>query len=125
MQVNVKPIEGPWELGYSLDKHTLNNTYLGIDAYGHDRFVTTRSEAGEALYQLKYKNDVNQVELIVEQLAISIVSKLPPIKFVVPMTPSTPRTVQPVLLIAKSLAKKLNVSCIENFLTSGWAMRSI
>ena len=116
MLVNVKLIEGPWELGYSLDKHSLTSIPSGTDAYGHVRFDTTRSEAGQALYQLKYQNDVSQVEPIAQELVTSIASKLPPINFVVPMTPSTLRTVQPVVLIAKSLAEKLNVSCIENFL---------
>ena len=116
MLINLKLIEGPWELGYSLDKHTLNSTYIGIDAYGHDRWDTTRSEAGEALYQLKYKQDTTQVDPIAQQLAISIVNKFPKIDFIVPMTPSTIRTVQPVLLVAESLAQKIGVSYIENFL---------
>ena len=42
--------------------------YLGDDEYGHPRFNTTRSEPGEALYQLKYRADWNQVQPLAAQL---------------------------------------------------------
>ena len=45
MKVNVKKIEGPWNDGYSIDKHTSSSTYAGIDAYGHDKYDTIRTEA--------------------------------------------------------------------------------
>ena len=31
MEVNVQPIHGNWDLGYSLDKHVLSSVYLGDD----------------------------------------------------------------------------------------------
>lgn len=56
MKTNIQSIQGPWDLGYSLDKHTLNSVYTGDNEYGHPMFDTARSESGEVLYQLKYKN---------------------------------------------------------------------
>ena len=53
MQVQVRKLEGSWDLRYALHKHTLSSLYLGDDEYGHAQFDTTRSEPGEVLYQLK------------------------------------------------------------------------
>ena len=49
MEVNVKEIYGEWDLGYSLDKHTVSSTPVGYNEFGHMQYDTTRSEAGEAL----------------------------------------------------------------------------
>lgn len=62
MEVQLKKLEGSWDLGYALHKHTLSSVYLGDDEYGHPRFDTTRSEPGESLYQLKYRGDWDQVK---------------------------------------------------------------
>ena len=53
MEVQVKKIQGSWDLGYVLHKHTISSVYLGVDEWGHNRFDNTRSEPGEALNQLK------------------------------------------------------------------------
>jgi len=50
-------IPGRWRDGYALDVHTVASTYLGDDEYGHARFETSRSAAGELLYRLKYQGD--------------------------------------------------------------------
>jgi len=66
MNVNIRKMNGPWDGGLSLDKHTLNSVYTGDNQYGHPTFDTTRSEIGESLYQLKYKDDYNQVTVILK-----------------------------------------------------------
>ena len=35
MQVQIRKLEGSWDLGYALHKHTLSSVYLGDDEYGH------------------------------------------------------------------------------------------
>ena len=72
MNVNVKRIDGVWKLGYSLDKHTTSSTPIGYNQYGHIQFDTVRSEAGEALFQLKYRSDFSQVSVIAQQLNESL-----------------------------------------------------
>lgn len=47
MQVQVRKLEGSWDLGYALHKHTLSSVYLGDDEHGHPRFDNTRSEPGK------------------------------------------------------------------------------
>jgi len=71
MDLNIKQIEGIWTLGYSLDKHTLSSTPIGPNEFGHMQFDTVRPEAGEALFQLKYRSDYSQVPIIAGQLHAS------------------------------------------------------
>lgn len=35
MAVNLRKIEGNWDLGYALDKHMLSSTFTGHNEYGH------------------------------------------------------------------------------------------
>jgi predicted amidophosphoribosyltransferase len=116
MNVNVRQIQGPWNLGFSLDKHTLNSTYLGDDEHGHARFNTTRSEIGEALYQLKYKSDQSQIAALAAQMAASLGNHFASTSFVVPMPPSKHRAIQPLAEIAKQVASIMGVPCLENVL---------
>jgi hypothetical protein len=38
---------------------------VGYDEYGHPRFDTVRTEAGELLYRLKYKGQMDALEELV------------------------------------------------------------
>ena len=116
MKVNVRQIQGPWNLGYSLDKHTISSTYLGDDEYGHPKFDTTRSDAGEALFQLKYRFDHSQAAVLAAQMAASLGHHFASTSFVVPMPPSKQRAIQPATAIAKQVAAELGVPCLENVL---------
>lgn len=116
MEVNVQPIYGNWNLGYSLDKHTLSSVYTGENQWGHATFDTTRSEVGEALYQLKYCSDYNQVPIIGEQLYNSLSGYFSTACLIIPMPPSKIRTRQPVIEVARYLAEKMGIPCYENLL---------
>ncbi|MCE9686360.1 ComF family protein [Shewanella sp. AS16] len=116
MDVNVKQIEGIWTLGYSLDRHTTRSTPVGYNEYGHMQFDTERPEAGEALFQLKYRSDYSQVPIIGQQLYSSFGSAFASASLVVPMPASTSRSRQPVTEIAKDLAQRMRVPCVENLL---------
>jgi len=105
MQVQVRKLEGSWDLGYALHKHTLSSVYLGDDEYGHPRFDTTRSEPGEALYKLKYRGDWNQVQPLAAQLQQSLLPLFGIIGLIIPMPASTVRARQPVNEIANELGK--------------------
>lgn len=89
MQVQIRKLEGSWDLGYALHKHTLSSVYLGDDEYGHPRFDTTRSEPGEALYQLKYRADSNQVQPLAAQVQQSLLPLFGKIGLIIPMPAST------------------------------------
>ena len=116
MNVNIKRIDGTWTLGYSLDKHTISSTPIGNNEYGHMQFDTVRAEAGEALFQLKYRSDFSQVSLIAQQMKKSLGNYFSSCNLIVPMPASKVRTRQPVNEIAKELALLMGISCYENLL---------
>lgn len=116
MQVNIRQIYGPWDLGYSLDKHTIKSIYLGDNEYGRPQFDTTRSEVGEALFKLKYRNDYSQVPILAAQMAISLRDLFRRSSIIVPMPPSRYRPVQPVTELARYISVKMNIPLFENLL---------
>ena len=105
MKVALRQVQGLWDAGWVLDKHTLNSQYLGDDAYGHARFETTRTEVGEATYQLKYKQDWSQVQPLAQSIADHIFPKLANVGFILPMPASAVRPRQPVAEVAEALGK--------------------
>ena len=116
MDVNIKKIEGIWTLGYSLDKHTISSSPIGPNEYGHMQFDTVRPEAGEALFQLKYRSDFSQVPIIAQQLNTSFGQLLSSASLIIPMPASTARNRQPVTEIARELARIKGIPCYENLL---------
>lgn len=114
MQVQIKKLEGSWDLGYALHKHTLSSTYLGDDEYGHPRFDTTRSEPGEALYQLKYRSNWNQVAPIAAQLQATLLPLFEKIGLIIPMPASTIRARQPVDELATELGRITGIPVLDN-----------
>lgn len=85
MKTSIKQLPGRWDLGYALDKHTLSSVFIGTDGAGHSQFQTQRSEAGEALYQLKYCNDWSQVENLAEALVSNLFPKYMSVGLIIPM----------------------------------------
>lgn len=116
MKVNVQEISGNWNHGYSLDKHTVSSIFIGYDEYNHALFNTIRTELGEALYQLKYKFDRNQVDPLAQQIVSSIGKHFQSASFIVPMPPSKSRAFQPVIEIAKQVAVLMNIPYIDTML---------
>lgn len=116
MKAKIKQINGKWKLGYALDKHTLSSVYLGDDEYGHPRFQTTRTEVGEATYQLKYRQDWTQVTPLAECLAQTIYPLFKDVGFIVPMPASTIRNRQPVTEVARKLAEIVNIKFTDRIL---------
>ncbi|MEZ9426114.1 ComF family protein [Vibrio lentus] len=104
MDVNVKAITGNWDSGYSLDKHIVSSTYIGENEWGHARFDTTRTDIGEAVFRLKYRDDFTKCLDIAQSINYHILPKLPFISFIVGMPPSKTRLKQPVQEIALELA---------------------
>lgn len=116
VQTSLKQINGNWDLGYSLDNHVLSSVYLGDDQNGHPRFDTTRSEVGQAMYQLKYQNDWTQVDVLAKELAASIYPKFGNVDFLIPMPASKMRAKQPVTEVARALGHLVGKPVFENLL---------
>ena len=68
MEVNIKDITGNWDHGVVLDKHSKFSVVTGQNEWGHNIYDTTRTEVGEAVYQLKYKSDWTQVQPLAKYL---------------------------------------------------------
>ncbi len=121
MEVNIREILGNWTLGYSLAKHVLHSVYIGENEWEHPEFDTTRSEPGEALFQLKYRDGFSQVEPIAQQLYSSFSGYFGSSSLVIPMPASKVRARQPVTEISRSLAQKMSIPCYENLLVKSKA----
>lgn len=80
------------------------------------QFDTVRPEAGEALFQLKYRSDYSQVSIIANQLHASFGDAFSTAGLVVPMPASTARNRQPVTEIAREYAQLAGIPCYENLL---------
>ena len=108
----IHPIEikGEWLSGFALDYHTISSTCIGHDEYGHPIFDTKYTELGALLYQLKSKANKSVVGEIVETICHFVqVSWNPPLSAIVPMPPSTRRTLQPVFILADALSERLQL----------------
>jgi predicted amidophosphoribosyltransferase len=81
------------------------------------QFDTVRSPAGEALFQLKYRFEYAQAPIIAHQMAVSLAPYFHDASLVVPMLPSRQRSRQPVVEIARELARLMRIPCYEDLLT--------
>ena len=112
---NINPIEleGNWVKGYSLDIHTVSSEYLGDDDYGHPHFDTKRSDLGELVIQLKYRDNKSVLGDIVNTASAFLKDKwriIAGLDYIVPVPPSNlNRTFQPVLEIVDRLSDTLNI----------------
>lgn len=108
-------LKGNWKRGFAFDVHTLSSVYLGVEALGHKKWESTRSEMGELVYRLKYRGDKTLVVKIVDLLG-----KYPGIDTldaIIPIPPTNrSRTFQPVNEIARELGKRVNVEVLDNIL---------
>lgn len=116
MKVRLRQISGSFSDGYALDKHTASSTFIGHDEYGHARFDTTRTPAGEAVFQLKYRGDFEQVKPLARAVVRNIVPRLPKIGLVMPAPASTSRQRQPVHEVASVVAEQMGVPLFDTLI---------
>ena len=114
LKTKLRQIAGNWTDGYVLDKHTSHSQFTGYNEWGHPTFDTTRTEAGEALFQLKYRHDFDQVKPLAKAVVRHIVPMFESIGLVVPAPASTARARQPVPEVAKAVADRIGVPFFDN-----------
>lgn len=115
--MNYHPIRiyGQWTVGWALDNHVQHSVFLGHDEFGNPQFDTVRTEVGEALYQLKYKQDKEHVDALVNVATHWLRKWKPPVDLLVTVPPSNSnRRVQPVALIAQGVAKKMGYDLLRD-----------
>ncbi|MGO9604740.1 MAG: ComF family protein [Candidatus Binataceae bacterium] len=77
------------------------------------RFDTERSEVGELLYKLKFSRDQSVVPAIAEALEEFVKSWNPPVDAIVPVPPSSERSLQPVMTLATELSSRLGIELVD------------
>ncbi|MAY27594.1 MAG: amidophosphoribosyltransferase [Polycyclovorans sp.] len=116
MKVRLRRISGAFNDGYALDKHTASSVFVGHNEYGHPQFDTTRTPAGEAVFQLKYRGDFDQAKPLAKAVVRNIVPYFPKIGLVMPAPASTARQRQPVHEVAGFVAERMDVPLFDNLI---------
>ncbi len=107
VEVHPERFDGPWIEGFVLDRHVISSRPIGYVGE-HMQFDTIRSQLGELVYQLKYRN--GPLNDIVETAVAFVTERWNGlIDCVVPPPPSLHRTKQPAALIASGVAASLGV----------------
>ena len=112
-------IRGAWVDGYALDYHTVSSAYVGDNEFGHPVFDTERTPLGELLFRLKSRSDQSVVEEIMEAVAAFVeLTWRPRLTIIVPVPPSnTARRVQPLLVLADALGRRLRLDVRHDAVT--------
>lgn len=116
--VHPQVIAGRWRRGHVLDQHTVDSNYLGVDDHGHPRFESRRTEIGELLYRLKYRQDRSVVAELVETASSFIARSNTRFDLIVPVPASGVRPVQPVAVVAEGVGLKLGIEVSFSVTTS-------
>jgi competence protein ComFC len=113
----ISPIEikGNWKKGYALAPHLISSTLTGYYEDGTLIFDNVRSDMGELIFLLKYRNGDNNIVSQIVDLAIPYIRDVwkisNEIDFIIPVPPSnTSRKSQPVFGICDALGKKLSIN---------------
>jgi predicted amidophosphoribosyltransferase len=118
MEINIKPLLGNWTHGWALDQHTVRSSGE-IDSFIRPTFDTERTEIGQAIYELKYRDDLSQVEPIARTIAEFIRgrSELWDTKAVLAVPPSEwRRSFQPVEKVASRIGELLGLPAPDDYL---------
>jgi len=116
LKINPMKLLGPWGAGYVLDYHSISATPTG-DPY--HPFEMKYTELGGRLYRFKYRSDSSVVVDIVETAVQFIKGLGIVIDCVVPAPPSMRRASQPVVELARELAKALAIPMCEDAVVKG------
>ena len=116
MEVNIKDITGNWDRGVVMDKHSKFSVVTGQNHWGHNIYDTTRTDVGEAVYQLKYQSDWTQVQPLAQCLYDEAYPLFQKVELILPMAASNVRARQPVTEVAQALAQLAGVPCFDNLL---------
>jgi competence protein ComFC len=116
MSVALNPtrLDGYWWAGWALDLHTVSSALLESGD-----FDTKRTELGELVYRLKYRNDRSLVRTIGGIAAMFVREKWGiegTLAAVIPVPPSLPRPFQPVAAVAAEIGQILGLPAPADYL---------
>jgi len=101
---------GPWTAGYVLDYHSISAVPTG-DPY--HPFEMKYTELGGRLYRSKYRSDASVLPDILDTAEGFVRGLGVAIDCLVPAPPSMRRASQPVVQLARELARRLGVPTLE------------
>jgi len=122
-KTNPQNLEGNWKKGWALDfYYGMELKKIYDDCYIYSNFF--RTDLGEAIYQLKYKQNKDFIKptgnTIIQFIKLKENSReIPPIKdlVIIPVPPSnTEREFQPVYELAGYISEKLGIQCMYDYL---------
>jgi competence protein ComFC len=119
MKINIRPLAGNWTNGWALDQHTVRGTTGDSDSFDPPALDPEHSGIGEAMFRLKFRDDLKQVEPISRTVAAFIRgrSELADISAIVPLPPSEwRRSYQPVELVAARVGELLRLPAPGDYL---------
>ncbi|MDF9618134.1 ComF family protein [Pseudomonas entomophila] len=119
MVIHPLPATPAWDYGISLDKHIVSSVPIGPNEYGHMQFDTIRTALGEAVFQLKYRDNYKQVEFLAQSVAGALAGHR--FDVVLPMPASKQRPRQPVYEVAQRAAALLEAGYSEQTLEKRWS----
>lgn len=115
VRISPRKIKGKWKQGWVLDMHSTDSNFLGHDEFGHPQFETVRTEMGELLYRLKYKEDATVLPDLVDGASWFVRRWGAPVTGIVPVPPTNARRrLQPVILLAEAMGRELQIPVLEN-----------
>jgi competence protein ComFC len=106
-------LSGPWVTGFVLDYHSVS-AIPTADPY---HFEMKYTELGERLFRFKYRGDKTGLPDLVDTAEDFLRRSGWKIDCIVPAPPSTGRTSQPVVELARELAKRVGIPVCEAALT--------
>lgn len=113
VEIHPQVINGNWLRGIALDFHTTSSTPAGPNEYGHMQYSTVRPPIAELLYQLKYKSDMAAAQGIIDTAGAYLNRSSAALDLIIPVPPSNPRTVQPVIVLADGVGKVANLPVVN------------
>jgi predicted amidophosphoribosyltransferase len=109
-EIHPVQIRGKWAEGYVLDNHTMRSEFIGHDEFGNPKFETQRTELGELLFRLKYRNDESVLPELIGAVAGFMQARRVKPDLLIPTPPSRRlRRVQPVQSIVRGLSQRMKV----------------
>ncbi len=119
MKINIKPLTGNWTNGWALDQHTVHGTTGDSASFDPPVLDPEHAGIGEALFRLKFRDDLKQAEPIAQTVAAFIRgrSELADIAAIVPVPPSEwRRSYQPVEVVTARVGELLRLPAPGDYL---------
>jgi len=119
MKINIRPLAGNWTHGWALDQHTVHSSTGDADGFAPPVLDPEHAGIGEAMFRLKFRDDLTQVEPVARTVAAFVRGRpeLADISAVLPVPPSEwRRSYQPVEVVAARVGDLLRLPAPADYL---------